>query len=65
MKISDHIRRLLVRQHQAKRALEAQIAAAVEVRQMVVEHRQRVLECELDEPGYIEIRRDRGGYGDY
>jgi hypothetical protein len=65
VKIGDTIRRLLVRQHQAKRGLEAQIAAAFQEREIVVQHRQRVLEAQLDEPSYIEIRRNSGGYGDY
>jgi len=65
LNIGASIRRLLVRQHQAKRAFEARIDAVVEERQMFMEYRRRVLENQLDEPGYIELRHDRGGYGDY
>ena len=57
--------RVLVRMHQAKRQLAASIDAALDEREVVAEQRRKQLERELDEPGYIEIQRDRGGYEDY
>jgi hypothetical protein len=51
--------------HQAKRQLAASVDAALDERELVAEQRRRQLERELDEPDYIEIRRDRGGYEDY
>jgi hypothetical protein len=38
---------------------------AFEAREANIEQRRRALEAELDEPGYIEVRGQRGGYGNY
>jgi hypothetical protein len=55
VKIGDHMRRLLVRRHQAKRALEGKIVAGFEVRKIAIVHRQRLLESQLDEPSRFQV----------
>ena len=59
---SDVIYRLIARMQKARRGLEHRMEALFEEREIVRANRQRMLERELDEPGYIEIRRGGGSW---